>query len=114
MAQARAAIGGEVAVNGEFYKGGKFIATTEKPKSKKAPKKEGKQQFEPYKWAVGEEGKFAIFGKLVGSYAEYIDRYNPSLGIKPSVAGCAYYGDTFRGYTVAQLCEMYNAGQRWA
>ncbi len=34
--QKRAAVGGEIGPNGEFYKGGAFIATTDQPKAQKA------------------------------------------------------------------------------
>jgi hypothetical protein len=49
--QRRAAPGGEFGANGEWYEGGKFIATTDHAKgSKKWKKPTGKQEVEPYVW----------------------------------------------------------------
>ena len=48
----RAKAGGEFGVNGEWYEGGTFIATTDRPKgAPRAKKPAGKMQIEPYVWA---------------------------------------------------------------
>jgi hypothetical protein len=108
--QKRAKTGGEFGANGDWYEGGKFIATTEQPKGKPAARKARRVQVEPYTWV--ESDGVAIFG-MVGTQAEYIDRYNPKAGIRPNVAGCNYYGSEYHGQPVAALCERFNNGERW-
>ena len=49
--QRRANKGGETGKNGEFYKGGTFIAETDAPKSK-SKKSTKKREIAPYKWEV--------------------------------------------------------------
>ncbi len=115
MGQPRATKGGQMGRNGEWYPAGSFICTTDLKKMAKAERKAGtgKQQWEPYKWSVAPEGKtFSIFG-MVGSVAEYVDRYAENLTIKPSEAGIRCYGDDWHGHKVADLCEAYNRGERW-
>lgn len=114
---ARAKKGGEYGANGEWYKGGRFLNTVAEN-----PKKEGssnskatrKQQVAPYQWELPPTSDhFAIF-KIVGTMAAYVDRYNPERGIEPFEPGIRHYGSTFRGHEVADLCEAYNRGERWA
>jgi hypothetical protein len=69
-------------------------------------------QVEPTVWMLAEEGQTPIF-QMVGSQAEYVDRYDVSKGIRPSAAGTAYYGNEFRGHAVADLCDRFNRGERW-
>lgn len=115
VAQQRAKKGGEVGTNGEWYEGGKFLPTTEKPKGKKAKRGSGKQQVAPYIWEVPlSDEHFAIFGKIVGTYAAYIDRSNPDAGIEPFAPAIVHYGNDFRGNAINDLCEAYNNGERWA
>ena len=52
---ARAIKGGEVAPNGEFYKGGQFINTiaeNDKRSARAKTPKTGKREIEPFVWAV--------------------------------------------------------------
>jgi hypothetical protein len=110
----RANKGGEVAPNGEFYKGGRFINTiAENPKKNGSQKKTAKKvQVEPWAWEMSREGQFPIFS-IVGAQASYIDRNDAGKGIQPHAGGVEYYGDTFRGHNVADLCNAYNSGTRW-
>lgn len=111
----RATKGGEFGANGEWYEGGKFINTVAENRKKEGSTKgkARKMQFAPYQWGFAPEGKsFAIF-TMVGAQAQWIDRYNPELGICPNAAGVAYYGDEFHGVKVAELCDRFNAGERW-
>lgn len=112
----RAIKGGQYGANGEWYEGGKFLNTIPENRKKEgsAPKgKIRKCQVAPYVWEMQPTiESYAIFG-LVGSMAEYVDRYASDLKIQPNAAGVAYYGNTFRGYSVEVLCEMWNNGQRW-
>jgi hypothetical protein len=64
--QRRAGPGGETGANGEWYEGGKFIATQDNPKrsgrSKKGTRKVG---IEPWKWEIPpEEGMRPIYGRM--------------------------------------------------
>jgi len=109
--QTRAKVGGEVGANGEFYEGGKFLNTVaDKGKGKPAKAKARKVQIECGVWVVSD--RTPIF-QMVGAQAGYIDRYAPAEGICPSAAGVAYYGDTFGGVPVSELCDRFNAGERW-
>ena len=110
----RASKGGEVAPNGEFYKGGQFINTIEEnPKKGSRPRTARKVEVEPYKWEAGRDGEFPIFA-IVGSVAMWADRYDTAKGIKPHGPAIEYYGDDYKGHKVADLCERFNAGERWA
>jgi hypothetical protein len=62
MGQKRAKIGGEVGANGEFYEGGKFIATTDHSKRHGSVKrKPRKVQIRPFEWVIAEPGQRPIF-----------------------------------------------------
>lgn len=107
--QARAKVGGEVGTNGEFYEGGKFLPTTEKPKGTPRRRGTGKQEVEPYKWVVAEEGQNSIYRRLAGVYGKVIAG-KMVLNINP--ATLAYYGDDEAA--IVALANRYNAGERWA
>ena len=69
----RAAVGGEVGVNKEWYKGGQFISTTDMPKKLKENIRKaatGREQFEvgmgADKWSVPEPGMMPILGRTFG------------------------------------------------
>jgi hypothetical protein len=112
--QKRAAKGGQIGVNGEFYEGGKFLPSTDRSKGKPKPKRPaGKVQVEPYRWEIAPEGMFPIM-QIIGAQAAWIDRYSPDSGIEPFANGVAYYGDTHKGHKVADLCAAWNRGERWA
>lgn len=114
--QKRAKNGGEIGPNGEAYKGGQFIATTDKPKKQRARvRSTRKQQFEPFKWDVPPTPEhFAIF-MLIGTQCEYVNRMGDDYRIQPaSDQVLSYYGDTFRGRKITDLCDLWNAGERWA
>lgn len=108
----RAAKGGQVGANGEWYEGGKFINTI--PENRKREGSTARQprkvQVEPYVWVVSD--RKPIFS-LVGGVACYIDRYQPAKGIMPFAPALAHYGDTWGGKTVQEWCDLYNAGERW-
>ena len=106
----RAKKGGQVGVNGEFYEGGTFLPSTERPKGKSV-KKTGKQEIEPYKWEVAPEGKTSIYRQFAGTYGlvrngvaelRKDDRLHVTL---------SYYGVTLS--KAQELVDGYNAGNRW-
>jgi hypothetical protein len=114
----RAAKGGEFGANGEWYEGGKFINTIPENQKKEGshPKaKARKQEFEPYKWGFAPEGKTRAIFSIIGTGAEYIDRYAPEKGIRPYLP-CFKNGVMYNGTTLEEvqaLCDLFNAGERW-
>lgn len=116
--QQRAKVGGEVGANGEWYEGGKFINTT--PANAKrhgsAPKRARKIQIEYGVWVEVTGDERAIFS-VVGGGAIYIDRNDPSKGIKPFMpafegrGGVMYTGETLEA--IQTLCDRFNAGERY-
>lgn len=108
MSQQRAKIGGEIGVNGEFYEGGKFLPSTEKPKGKPVKRGSGKVEIEPYKWEVAPEGQRSIYRRLAGIYGKVI---NGVMVLDINPVTLAYCGDSEEW--VKQLADRYNAGERW-
>jgi hypothetical protein len=106
--QKRAKPGGEVGSNGEFYEGGKFLPSTEKPKGKAAKRGGGRQEIEPFVWAVGVEGSRSIYRRLAGVYGRVIGGVMV-LNINPVTL--RYFGDDEQ--KIRELADLYNAGSRW-
>lgn len=114
MSQLRAARGGQRGVNGEFYEGGKFLPSTDRPKGKPHRREStGRRQIAPYVWEhQPSPDHFPIFA-MVGAQAEYVDRYATEVKIRPFDPGTAYYGDKYHGHLVSDLCDLWNRGERW-
>lgn len=121
MAQKRAKVGGEVAPNGEFYQGGRFINTiAENHKVHGSNNKAAtrKQQWESYKWSVAPEGKTHAIFQLIGTQLSP-DRsvtlpnghYRVVVNTTPQVL--AHFGDTAFGLPLQELADRFNAGERW-
>lgn len=117
--QKRAAAGGEHGANGEWYEGGKFIATTDHEKgNKKSKKGTGRQEIEPYKWDhPPEPGMRSIFGaSRVFNALE-----NGKMVLNSSVSDHTwgyYHGHDANAVAGAkaryqELADRYNAGERW-
>lgn len=106
--QKRAAVGGAVGANGEWYEGGKFIATANRAKGSKV-KTERRQQVGQGVWEVPPEGKSAAcFACAAG-----IVKYN-------SAQGCFDFSATDNAETLAknfpeafEMATRFNAGERW-
>jgi hypothetical protein len=106
----RAKKGGEVGANGEFYEGGKFIATTDHPKSHKKSKKiSGKQEIEPGLWHASPEGMMSIYRQLAGiesfNRSENKFTFNPSLKLEFATPQAVARRNL--------LIAKYNNGERW-
>ncbi len=114
--QKRAAANGEFGANGEWYEGGRFINTVPENAKKhgSVARKPRKIQIEPYTWVQVTGDEKAIFS-IVGTGAEYIDRRDPSKGIRPYMpafnSGVMYTGTAIE--EVQTLCDRYNAGERY-
>jgi hypothetical protein len=113
----RAAKGGEVGANGEFYEGGKFINTNpdnaKKLGSRKA--KPYKCEVAPYKWEYAPEGKGSLYEMFQGAWG---------VVRRDGVAVLAYGNDqerldqvlSYSGFTreTAQAwLDRFNAGEKW-
>jgi len=113
--QKRAAKGGEIGANGEWYEGGTFINTT--PENAKrygsGPKSTGKQEIEPYVWQVApQDGLRSIYKAVNGTVARWQDG---KLTLRTDGGLCdtlAYLGLSHEH--AANLVNRYNAGDRWA
>lgn len=115
--QARAAKGGEIGANGEFYEGGKFIAKTDKPKAAPKPfhKPGRKLEIEAFVWVKSEdapEGYFTIWGMLGGVHFwnRESKTFTINLGLyenqEPvSAAACRAQDEA--------LIAAFNEGKRW-
>jgi hypothetical protein len=116
----RAAKGGQVAPNGEFYKGGQFINTiagNQKQSSISRASKPSKFQVAPYQWTEGtiEERMSCIYNKIADAckFKETsfksgnwkVDRQSINLGYLE-----------YRGMSVEEfntLADLFDAGQRF-
>ena len=95
--------GGEVGANGEWYKGGQFIAQTDMPKGAPKPKKKSKVEIAPFVWEYPEAGMISVWGRI-GAYAfNGWEEYKTKAKINPNFA------DT----PEAKMLEKWNNGERW-
>lgn len=115
--QRRAAPGGEIGANGDFYEGGKFIATKDRPKGKPQPRKPRKYEIENYVWVTeAPDGYLPIWPMLAGvhpynrarkefspnyNYLELFERQNPEADAR-----------SFAFETMKQI-DAFNSGNRW-
>jgi hypothetical protein len=111
--QNRAIAGGQVGMNGEFYPGGTFLPTTTLGKMTKAESVQGtgKQEIEPYTWAIAPEGKKSLFKKIngvIGTADKTTAKMRTDAGFNNTL--------NYLGMTISQaqeLIDMYNNGIRW-
>ena len=106
----RAKKGGEYGANGEWYEGGKFIATTERPKAQVKIRGARKVEIEPGMWvdSAGESIYTAIKWDVRisnGVAATHPMSFRGSDGEIPSSEYVAAKMD---------LIAKYNRGERWA
>ena len=108
MSQKRAKPGGELGANGEWYEGGTFISTTDKPKSPVRPHKPHRTEIAPYVWEIAPEGKKSIYRAFVGILGRIVGE---RLVVECSQQTLDYLGKS-REYA-QELAERYNRGERW-
>lgn len=108
MAQARAKVGGEIGANGEFYEGGKFIATADNAKKHKPTyRPTRKQNTAPFVWEVLPENCNAIYPRM----GDGVDiRHLKATGIAKPFNGVFY--EMHKAY-FDNLISLWNAGVRW-
>ncbi|MBC8641679.1 hypothetical protein IAG25_33170 [Caballeronia sp. EK] len=117
--QRRAKPGGETGANGEWYEGGKFIATQDNPKrSGRSRKATRKVEVEPWKWEIPpEEGMRPIFGRMgAGVFTGKLQ--DGRWGLVASDVTWQYYFKTANAIERAKekyqtLADRFNAGERW-
>ena len=108
--QKRARPGGEVGANGEFYEGGKFIATTDHAKGKKrAGKGSGRVEVENYTWVPSRDGFRPLYGRLAG--IEVRDRATGRFSFNEGLRG----DDATAGAITQRRADIaaWNEGKRW-
>lgn len=104
--QKRAKSGGEIGPNGEHYKGGAFIATTEMPKKLRIRRDNAAKQgvlVEPGKRSVPEPGKLSIWG-ATGTFAD-------ARTLEVNDQAIAFYGHDRD--EMASLIGKYKSGERF-
>ena len=107
----RAKKGGELGANGEWYEGGKFIATTERPKSQAEIRKATrKQETAPYVWEVAPEiGLVAIFPGLSG--IEHFSRETKTFSFNLGLCGDFAQADVIASRK--NRIKAFNSGKKW-
>tara|TARA_R110000782_G_scaffold12895_4_gene38151 strand:+ start:19158 stop:19511 length:354 start_codon:yes stop_codon:yes gene_type:complete len=107
---ARAKKGGEIGANGEFYKGGAFIATTDHAKgAPRKARKARKQEVAPYVWEVApEDGLKSLFGALGG-----VEEFNEGKFTFNERLSASYYGSPEQVAQRKDRIAAFNNGERW-
>ena len=108
----RAKKGGELGMNGEYYKGGQFLPSTILPKMtlKKKSKGSGKQEIAPYKWEVAPNENLRSIYKLIETFIR-IDGKTKKMIIRVSQQTIDYYDIDVN--KLQELVDLYNSGERW-
>ena len=108
----RAAKGGQVGANGEWYEGGKFIATTDHPKGKaRKYTSTGRVEIEPWVWVQRIEGKRPLkerMGMEIFNHDNKTFRFNPAIRDNGGNAFPIEFINERKA-----LIELWNAGERW-
>lgn len=106
----RAKVGGEIGANGESYRGGQFIAQTNKPKGEPQRRQARRALVWPGEFATVPEGQQAIFGPV----REFVYLVTADeLAVKPNMteAILSMFGQS-RASVQAVIDRLHN-GERW-
>ena len=104
--QKRAKVGGERGANGDWYEGGKFIATSKARVKQHGSVKTGKKvEIEPYVWVDEREGFRPLMGLL--GWEHWLECGAVALREGLDADCCGKESD--RGL----LVDLYNSGERW-
>ncbi len=114
----RAKFNGQRGANGELYKAGQFIATTDKPKGIPRRKGSGKQQIEPYVWEKPPADDLRSLWEPIrdftlldgGQLIPLHFRQDPTCFEMASKLYPLYRINEKR---LEEACRLYNSGQRW-
>lgn len=114
MTQKRAPKGGQIAINGEFYEGGKFLPSTQKGKGKPY-KKTGKREIEPYKWEMQPTPESVTVLSQIGVFGVMGEK---GMTINPDAQfdGENYFFPDYisiKASVLTRLIKMFNQGDRW-
>jgi hypothetical protein len=115
MSAGRAKTGGQIGQNGEFYKGGTFLPSTDNPKRTPTKRKRGPKRdlVAPGEFAEYPEGHGSIF-MVIRNYVAF-DRladgtFGPFRRSDNAKAIAYQFGD---GAMLDELIAKYNAGERF-
>jgi hypothetical protein len=115
LKKSRASKGGEIGINGDFYKGGEFLPSSENTvkgefkTGKVTAKKQSKHQYEPYKWDFAPEGKnHSIYELFAGRFGRI---ENGKMIFNCSIQTLEYFGRTKE--EINNWIELWNSGERW-
>lgn len=111
---ARAKKGGEQGANGEWYEGGKFIATTERPKGSPNPSKPRRFEIEPFVFELAPSDDVVPIYPQIELFCDHIAMRQKTIAIlaanfvlnKPR---CFQE----RSAELEILMRAFNAGERW-
>jgi hypothetical protein len=109
----RAQKGGEIGMNGEFYKGGQFLPSTTLPKRAAQQKlsKSKKQEIANYKWEVAPKDSYrSIFTMIAGIFVKWEIR-NEKFEFSASQQTLDYLKTTKEEVII--LMNAWNNGARW-
>jgi hypothetical protein len=111
----RAAKGGEVGANGEWYEGGKFINTIPENRKKEGskPRTTGKREVAPYVWIVPPTDCSGI--SLYRQFAGAWGRIENGVAIFDNRVDVKHVTKFF-GHTIESaqaILDRWNAGERW-
>ena len=105
--------GGEIGANGEFYKGGQFVAdcpNTAKGRNANTSRTH-KIEIEPYKWIAANHEEKSIMRAVVGTVASWVGERGGVIALRDDAAEiCARNGWNFEA--ARDLVARYNAGER--
>ena len=117
MSQAKS--GGEIGANGEFYKGGQFIATKDRPKTK-YKKKTGKREINRYQWVLAPAENLRPLMSILVEFCVFtytekgqFDQATPAHTAKTWNAETLYENFNIDPVKVELACEKWNQGERW-
>ena len=114
--QKRAKSGGEVGANGEFYEGGKFIATKDNAKKAPAQKKPSRGYEIDNRVFVQDapEGYFTLYSVLAGIHYRSGNEFSPNYNYLEGFVRLNPDADA-NAFVFEEMCRIdaWNAGERW-
>ena len=113
----KAKAGGEIGANGEFYKGGQFVADNPNTaKGSNHKKSRHKIQIEPYKWVVVDADEFPTMGAAgIGTVATFVQANGWKDYSEIALTDNAEWLCNRNGWNLDEIKNFiarYNAGER--